>query len=65
MTQVVNGIQALKEIKKANSKTSIIMVTTDNVADTIKELEKLNVIVISIKPFKTEAIFETIKNINK
>lgn len=61
----MNGIQALKEIKKANSKTSIIMVTTDNVADTIKELEKLNVIVISIKPFQIEAIFETIKNINK
>ncbi|MBI5860204.1 MAG: hypothetical protein HZB73_05940 [Nitrosarchaeum sp.] len=37
----MNGIQALKEIKKANAKTSIIMVTTDNVADTIKELEKL------------------------
>ncbi len=41
------------------------MVTVDNGAEVIKELEKLNATAIIVKPFKIEAIFETIKNIIK
>ena len=65
MMPIMNGIQALKEIKEENSKANVIMVTADDGTDVIQELKKLNATAIIVKPFKIEAIFETIKNINK
>lgn len=65
MMPIMNEIQALKEIKEENPKDNVIMVTADNGAEVIKELEKLNATAIIVKPFKIEAIFETIKNIIK
>lgn len=62
---VMNGIQALKEIKEEDSKANVIMVTADDGTGVIQELKKLNATAIIVKPFKIEAIFETIKNINK
>jgi len=62
---IMNGIQALKEIKEEDSKANVIMVTADDGTGVIQELEKLNATAIIVKPFKIEAIFETIKNINK
>ena len=41
------------------------MVTADDGTGVIQELKKLNATAIIVKPFKIEAIFETIKNINK
>jgi two-component system chemotaxis response regulator CheY len=61
MMPVMNGIQALREIKKENSKANVIMVTADNSTDTIKELQKLGATAIIVKPFKIETVFETIK----
>jgi DNA-binding NtrC family response regulator len=61
MMPVMNGIQALREIKKENSKANVIMVTADNSIDTIKELQKLGATAIIVKPFKIETVFETIK----
>ncbi|MEK6870486.1 MAG: response regulator, partial [Thermoproteota archaeon] len=54
MMPIMNGIQALKEIKEKNPKANVIMVTADNGADVIQELEKLNATAIIIKPFKIE-----------
>ncbi len=65
MMPIMNGIQALKEIKDENSKANVIMVTADDGTGVIQELKKLNATAIIIKPFKIETIFETIKNINK
>ena len=65
MMPIMNGIQALKEIKEENPKANVIMITADNGTEVIQELEKLNATAIIIKPFKIEAIFETIKNIIK
>lgn len=65
MMPIMNGIQALKEIKEENSKANVIMVTADDGTDVIQELKKLNATAIIVKPFKIKAIFETIKNINK
>jgi two-component system chemotaxis response regulator CheY len=65
MMPVMNGIQALKEIRKENPKANVIIITADNSTETIKELEKLNATAIIVKPFKIEAVFETIKNIIK
>lgn len=62
---IMNGIQALKEIKEEDSKANVIMVTADDGTGVIQELKKLNATAIIVKPFKIEAIFETIKNINK
>jgi two-component system chemotaxis response regulator CheY len=62
---IMDGIQALKEIKEENSKANVIMVTADDGTGVIQELKKLNATAIIVKPFKIEAIFETIKNINK
>ena len=61
MMPIMNGIQALKEIKEKNPKANVIMVTADNGTDVIQELEKLNATAIIIKPFKIEIIFEIIK----
>ena len=65
MMPIMNGIQALKEIKEKNPKANVIMVTADNGIDVIQELERLNATAIIIKPFKIETVFETIKKINK
>ncbi len=62
---IMDGIQALKEIKKENSKANVIMVTADDGTGVIQELKKLNATAIIVKPFKIEVIFETIKNISK
>lgn len=62
---IMNGIQALKEIKDENSNANVIMITADDGTDIIQELKKLNATAIIVKPFKIETIFETIKNINK
>ncbi len=62
---IMDGIQALKEIKEEDSKANVIMVTADDGTGVIQELKKLNATAIIVKPFKIEAIFETIKNINK
>jgi two-component system chemotaxis response regulator CheY len=62
---IMDGIQALKEIKEENSKANVIMVTADDGTGVIQELKKLNATAIIVKPFKIEVIFETIKNINK
>ena len=62
---IMNGIQALKEIKDENSNANVIMVTADDGTGIIQELKKLNATAIIVKPFKIETIFETIKNINK
>ncbi|NOS62830.1 MAG: response regulator [Nitrosarchaeum sp.] len=62
---IMDGIQALKEIKEEDSKANVIMVTADDGTSVIQELKKLNATAIIVKPFKIEAIFETIKNINK
>lgn len=61
MMPVMNGIQALREIKKEDSKANVIMVTADNSTDTIKELQKLGATAIIVKPFRIETVFETIK----
>jgi two-component system chemotaxis response regulator CheY len=61
MMPIMNGIQALKEIKEKNPKANVIMITADNGTDVIQELERLNATAIIIKPFKIEAVFETIK----
>jgi len=63
MMPIMNGVQALKEIKKKNPKANVIMVTADSRSEVIQELEKLNATAIIIKPFKIEAVFETIKKI--
>ena len=65
MMPIMNGIQALKEIKEKNPKANVIMVTADNGIDVVQELERLNATAIIIKPFKIETVFETIKKINK
>ena len=65
MMPIMNGIQALKEIKEENSKANIIMVTADDRSGTTQELKKLNATAIIIKPFKIETISEIIKNTNK
>ena len=65
MMPVMNGIQALKEIKEIDPKANVIIVTADNGIEVIQKLEKLNATAIIVKPFKMEAIFETIKNIIK
>lgn len=62
---IMNGIQALKEIKEEDSKANVIMITADDGTGIIQELKKLNVTAIIVKPFKIETIFETIKNISK
>ena len=62
---IMNGIQALKEIKDENSNANVIMITADDGTGIIQELKKLNATAIIVKPFKIETIFETIKNINK
>ena len=62
---IMNGIQALKEIKDENSNANVIMITANDGAGIIQELKKLNATAIIVKPFKIETIFETIKNINK
>lgn len=62
---IMDGIQALKEIKKENSKANVIMITADDGTGVIQELKKLNATAIIVKPFKIEVIFETIKNISK
>ena len=62
---IMDGIQALKEIKEENSKANVIMVTADDGTGVIQELKKLNATAIIVKPFKIEVIFETIKNISK
>lgn len=59
----MNGIEALKEIKHESSNTKIIMITADGSLDVIKELEKLNVDAIVVKPFKIDMIFQTIKHL--
>ena len=61
MMPIMNGIQALKEIKEKNPKANVIIVTADNGTDVIQELERLNATAIIIKPFKIELVFETIK----
>ena len=61
MMPIMNGIQALKEIKEKNPKANVIMITADNGTDVIQELERLNATAIIIKPFKIELVFETIK----
>ena len=63
MMPIMNGVQALKEIKEKNPKANVIMVTADSSSDVIQELKKLNATAIIIKPFKIEAVFETIKKI--
>ena len=65
MMPIMNGIQALKEIKEKNPKANVIMVTADNGIDVVQELERLNATAIIIKPFKIETVFETIRKINK
>ncbi len=60
---IMNGIQALKEIKEEDSKANVIMITADDGTGIIQELKKLNATAIIVKPFKIETIFETIKNI--
>lgn len=65
MMPTVDGIQALKEIKKINPKSNVVMITADNSTDTINELEKYSATAIIVKPFKIEAIFETIRKIIK
>lgn len=62
---IMNGIQALKEIKEEDSKANVIMITADDGTGIIQELKKLNATAIIVKPFKIETIFETIKNISK
>lgn len=62
---IMNGIQALKEIKDKNPNANVIMITADDGTGIIQELKKLNATAIIVKPFKIETIFETIKNINK
>ena len=62
---IMNGIQALKEIKDENSNANVIIITADDGTGIIQELKKLNATAIIVKPFKIETIFETIKNINK
>jgi len=62
---IMNGIQALKEIKDENSNANVIMITADDGTGIIQELKKLNATAIIVKPFKIETIFEAIKNINK
>ena len=62
---IMNGIQALKEIKDENPNANVIMITADDGTGIIQELKKLNATAIIVKPFKIETIFETIKNINK
>ena len=65
MMPTVDGIQALKEIKKINPKSKVVMVTADNSTHTINELEKHGATTIIVKPFKIEVVFETIKKIIK
>ena len=62
---IMDGIQALKEIKEEDSKANVIMITADDGTGIIQELKKLNATAIIVKPFKIETIFETIKNIIK
>ena len=62
---IMNGNQALKEIKDENSNANVIIITADDGTGIIQELKKLNATAIIVKPFKIETIFETIKNINK
>ena len=62
---IMDGIQALKEIKDENPNANVIMITADDGTGIIQELKKLNATAIIVKPFKIETIFETIKNINK
>lgn len=61
MMPVMNGIEALKAIKKNEPNAKVIMVTADNSTNTIMELEKLNATAIIFKPFKIEDIINVIK----
>ena len=61
----MNGIEALKLIKKDEPQAKVIMVTADNSTNTINELEKLKATAIIIKPFKIEDIIQAIDGIEK
>ena len=61
----MNGIEALKLIKKDEPQAKVIMVTADNSTNTINELEKLKATAIIIKPFKIEDIIQAMDGIEK
>ena len=63
MMPVMNGIEALRQIKEKDPQAKVIMVTADNSTNTIRELEKLEATAIIIKPFKIEDIINTMEKI--
>ena len=57
----INGLDALKEIKKKHPPLKIIMVTGYKSVETAAEAAKLGATGYIIKPFKSQEILETVK----
>ena len=61
----MNGVEAIKEIKKINSQTKFILMTAYSAETLIKEALKLGIYQYINKPFPPEQIISLLENINK
>lgn len=61
----LNGLEALKEIKKIDSTAKVIIVTGNASAELQKELEECGVVAIIHKPFNIRKINHVIESLNK
>ena len=61
----LNGIEALKEIKKIDSTANVIIVTGNTSSDCQKTLEESGVTSIIHKPFDIQKITQVIEHFNK
>jgi len=61
----INGVEAIKEIKKLNSQTKFILMTAYSAETLINEAVKLGIYQYINKPFPPEQIISILENINK
>ena len=61
----INGVQAYREIKKINSRASVIMMTAYSVEDLIKEAIEEGAYTVIYKPFDMDRVIQTIEKVLK
>ena len=61
----INGVEAIKEIKKTNKQTKFILMTAYSAETLINEALKLGIYKYINKPFPPEQIISILENINK
>ena len=59
----INGVQTFREIKKINTKASVIMMTAYSVEDLVKEAIEEGAYTVIYKPFDMDKVIQTIERV--